>query len=74
MSELFHMGGYGFYVWGSMACFFVIMGYDFIGLQMKKKQAERQVKAMHRKAKSRKAKSKGQTTHNTPGSQQEQNS
>ncbi|WP_154223191.1 heme exporter protein CcmD [Marinicella rhabdoformis] len=70
MSELFHMGGYEFYVWGSMACFFVIMAYDFLGLQLKKKQAERQVKAMHKKAKNRKAKQ----AINKPSSQQEHNS
>ncbi len=75
MSELFHMGGYEFYVWGSMACFFVVMAYDFIGLQLKKKHAERQVKAIHRKATSKKAKNrKAKQDINKPDSQQEHNS
>ncbi len=49
MAEWFDMGGYGFYVWGSMACFFVVMGYDFIGLQLKKRNVHRQVKSLNKR-------------------------
>ncbi len=43
MVEWFDMGGYEYFVWGSMLCFFVVMLADGLSLRSKKKQAERLV-------------------------------
>lgn len=51
MVEWFDMGGYEFFVWGSMLCFFVGMAVDALSLRSKKKQAERLVISRFRRKK-----------------------
>lgn len=51
MAEWFDMGGYEFYVWGSMLCFFVVMAADLLSLRSKKKQALRLVKSRFKRTK-----------------------
>ncbi len=51
MNELFNMNGYEFYVWGSVVCFVCVVLLDMVSLKTKKKQAERKIKAMHKRAK-----------------------
>ncbi len=45
MMELFDMGKYNFYVWGSVAVFFIAMLADYISVSRKHKQIKRLIKA-----------------------------
>ncbi len=45
MMELFDMGKYDFYVWGSVAVFFVALIVDYLSVSSKHKQIKRLIKA-----------------------------
>jgi heme exporter protein D len=51
MSEFFNMGGYAFYVWSSIALFFVAMIIDVVGLNIKEKSVKRNIRSFLRRKK-----------------------
>jgi len=53
MSEFFAMGGYGFYVWCSMAAVAVLMVFEPILLSIKHRQLIKNIKRQNRRQASR---------------------
>ncbi|MCF6301103.1 MAG: heme exporter protein CcmD [Proteobacteria bacterium] len=51
MSEILHMDGYAFYVWGSMACFLLVLIVDAISLKTKKTHIFRKIHSMLKRKK-----------------------
>jgi len=49
MMELFDMGKYNFYVWGSIGIFVLALVVDFIGASSKHRKIKKQIKAQNRK-------------------------
>ncbi len=62
MMELFDMGKYDFYVWGSIGVFILAILIDFISINSKQKQLKRLIQAKAKKAQNRQA--QNQTAHN----------
>ncbi|GEM_PF-2528245 len=53
MPDFLDMGKYSFYVWSSVALFFILIGWDMFSLQRKQKSLCRQLLAMQRRQKHR---------------------
>lgn len=51
MSEILHMDGYAFYVWGSIGCFLVVLIIDAISLKTKKTHILRKINSMLKRKK-----------------------
>lgn len=48
MSEFFHMGGFGFYVWMSMGATFVLMVWEIFWLRSQRKNALKNIARLNR--------------------------
>lgn len=53
MSEFFAMGGYGTYVWGSMAVFFIVLGIDAAAPLIKRRRVLRELRSRLKRAQKR---------------------
>jgi heme exporter protein CcmD len=53
MMELFDMGKYDFYVWGSIGVFFVALIVDYLSIKSKAKHIKRLIKSKGQKVKNR---------------------
>ena len=51
MPEVFDMGEYNFFVWGSIAVFIVVLLADSIALQMRQRSVKRSIRALIRRKK-----------------------
>ena len=55
MSDLFAMGGYGFYVWSSYALFVAILAWDFLAPRLRERATLRRLALKQRRTESRSA-------------------
>ena len=53
MSEFFHMGGYGNYVWSAMAIFVGVLALDAVAPLLKRRRVLRELRARARRAQKR---------------------
>ena len=53
MSDLFSMGGYGYYVWGSYALFALALGWDFLAPRLRERAAWRTLQRRLQRAEQR---------------------
>ncbi|WP_313912930.1 heme exporter protein CcmD [Tahibacter sp.] len=53
MSEFFHMGGYGSYVWSAMAIFIGVLALDAVAPLIKRRRVLRELRARVRRAQKR---------------------
>jgi len=51
MPEIFDMGDYNFFVWGSIAVFVLVLLADAVSLRMRQRQVKRSIRALLRRKK-----------------------